>query len=210
MGAPSPAAAFPEFQPIAILPPREWQAIMPLNADRVRVGFDASVMVMRLIDRAKQVLRHKYPEGRLEDIMQDALELLLDRKDPQRRLALKRGEIAVSGPATEKNLEPRFLRDMRAGRYISAKMKDVVWERDEGRCAWRFSDGTRCGSKELLEYDHIRPFAKGGRTEAGNLRLVCRMHNSMAAEAAGLTASPTPASGTSASVSSPPAADSPA
>lgn len=173
-------------------PPREWQAIMPLSIDRVRIGFDAAIALMRLIDRARQVLRHKYPEGRLEDIVTDALQILLDRKDPQRKLALKTPSLVRDSAADAR--EPRFLREMRAGRYIPAWVKRAVWQRDDGRCAWRFEEGTLCGSRDGIEYDHIQPVAKGGRSDSPrNVRLLCRLHNREAAEAAGLlSAAPAP------------------
>ncbi len=177
-----------DFMPMSR--PWEWQAVIPVAMDRVRIGFDAGIVVMSLIDRARQVLRHKYPEGRLEDVMKDALEMLLDRKDPQRRLLLKPASVVGDGAArAEETQEPRFLRAMKAGRYIPAWVKRAVWERDAGRCAWRFADGTQCGSKDWIEYDHVRPFAKGGRSDTPrNVRLLCRAHNRAAAEAAGLSA----------------------
>ena len=167
-----------------LIAPREWQAVVPLSLERVRIGFDAAVVLMKLIDRAKKVLRHKYPEGRLEDVLRDALEILIERKDPQKRLGLKDGE---SGGQIAPAPEPRFLAAWRGGRYIPARVKRAVWQRDEGRCTWRFDDGTPCGSRDALEFDHFRPFAKGGRSDdARNVRLLCRMHNRMAAEAAGV------------------------
>jgi 5-methylcytosine-specific restriction endonuclease McrA len=33
-----------------------------------------------------------------------------------------------------------------------------------------------------LQIDHIVPFAKGGKTEASNLRTLCRAHNLLMAE----------------------------
>ena len=48
---------------------------------------------MQLINRAKLILRHKYPEGRLEDVLSEALEILLERKDPEKRFGLQVGEI---------------------------------------------------------------------------------------------------------------------
>ena len=190
---------------LAEQPPLEWQAVMPLSLERVRIGFDAATVLMKLIDRAKQVLRHKYPEGRLEDVLRDALEILLERKDPQNRLSLKPGEAA---PVPE----PRFLTAWRGGRYIPARVKRAVWQRDDGRCAWRFVDGTLCGSRDAIEFDHFRPFAKGGRSDdARNVRLLCRMHNRMAAKAAGLvSAAPEVSLGTSAGAARRAAADSPA
>jgi hypothetical protein len=172
----------------------EWQAMVPVAVGRVRIGFDAATAVMSLIDRARQILRHKYPEGRLEDVLREALEILLERKDPQRRFALKPAATRVAdGPDAAP--EPRFLRGLHAGRYIPAWVKRAAWERDGGRCAWRFDDGTLCGSKDWLEFDHVRPFAKGGRSDSPrNVRLLCRAHNQLASEAAGLKPAPDGAS----------------
>ncbi len=171
-----------------------WQQLSPISAERVRVGFDAAAIVGSLIERARQILRHKYPEGRLEDLIREALETYLDRKDPQRRLDMKaaKAEAVADGAATpHERLPTSFLRTWAAGRYIPAKVKSAVWQRDDGRCAWREPDGTVCGSKDWLEYDHIRPYAKGGKSEdARNVRLLCRVHNQASALAAGLSAGP--------------------
>ncbi len=172
------------LQPISAETPSEWQAVMPLTLDRVRIGFDAAVLLMKLIERAREVLRHKYPAGRLEDVLRDALESFLERKDPQRTLALKPSVgpvyITESGPVM-----PRHLRDLAQGRYIPQAVKRTVWNRDDGRCAFRSEDGTVCGSRDSLEFDHIRPFALGGKSNVSyNIRLLCRMHNRLAAERA--------------------------
>lgn len=188
---PSALGASGQVAPAAISSPPEWQAVVPLSLERVRIGFDAAVVVMRLIDRARQVLRHKYPEGRLEDVLREALEILLDRKDPQRRLELKSASMVREREPSEGRNEPRFLRRMKSGRYIPARVKHLVWQRDEGRCVWRFDDGLMCGSRDGLEYDHVRPFARGGRSDdPRNVRLLCRLHNREAAEAAGLISPP--------------------
>lgn len=167
---------------------RLWQDISPISAERIRIGFDAAAALMRLIDRARQILRHKFPEGRLEDVLREALELLLERRDPQRRLLLKTPPLPKALMAAddreEGRLPTRFLRAYAAGRYIPAKVKTAVWARDQGRCAWRFDDGTVCGGRDFVEFDHIIPFAKGGRSEYRNLRLLCRAHNRLAAERA--------------------------
>ncbi len=166
-----------------------WQQLSPVSADRVRVGFDAAAVVAQLIERLRQLLRHKYPEGRLEDLIREALEAYLDRKDPQRRMELKaaKAECVAETSSIEEaeKSTPRFLRAWAAGRYIPAKVKSAVWARDDGRCAWREHDGTVCGSKDWIEYDHLRPYAKGGKSDdPRNIRLLCRVHNQAAAEAA--------------------------
>lgn len=168
-----------------------WQQMSPVSADRVRVGFDAASIVAGLIERVRQLLRHKYPEGRLEDLIREALEAYLDRKDPQRRLELKAAKAETAAqeiapaPENDERLPTRFLRAWAAGRYIPAKVKSAVWARDDGRCAWREADGTVCGSRDWIEYDHLRPYAKGGKSDdPRNIRLLCRVHNQAAAEAA--------------------------
>ena len=131
---------------------------MPLSLERVRIGFDAAVALMRLIDRAKQVLRHKYPEGRLEDVLRDALETLLERKDPEKRLAPTEAELVA-----ELAPEPRFLAAWRGGRYIPARdqARGLAARRRPLHLALR-RRGQLCGSRDALEFDHFRPFAKGG------------------------------------------------
>lgn len=169
-----------------------WQQLVPVSAERVRVGFDAAIAISHLLERVKQLLRHKYPEGRLEDLIREVLDAYLDRKDPQRRLERK----LAMGEAVAESVqrpEPRFPRDWAAGRYIPAKVKSAVWARDDGSCAWRGKDGKVCGAKDWLEYDHIHPYAKGGRSDdPRNIRLLCRQHNTAAALAAGFTAGPAP------------------
>jgi hypothetical protein len=172
-----------------------WEILAPVAAERVRVGFDAPCAVGQLLERMRQLLRHKYPEGRLEDLVREALEDYLDRKDPQRKLELKAAKATCAAePPTAERPPTKFLRTWAAGRYIPAKVKSDVWARDDGRCAWRDKNGTVCGSKDWIEYDHIQPFAKGGRSDdARNIRLVCRQHNQAAALAAGFSVGPAPA-----------------
>ena len=55
-------------------------------------------------------------------------------------------------------------------RHISAQVKREVWRRDQGRCV-------ECNSKELLEYDHIIPFIRGGSNTVRNIQLLCEKCN---------------------------------
>jgi hypothetical protein len=65
--------------------------------------------------------------------------------------------------------------DLNTGRkYIPAKIRRLIWSRDQGRCQ-------QCGSTRYIEIDHKIPLAKGGTDEADNLRLLCRPCNQRAA-----------------------------
>ena len=66
----------------------------------------------------------------------------------------------------------------RRSRYIPAPVRREVWRRDGGCCSYVDPhSGRRCGSRFLLELDHIVPFALGGGAEPANLRLRCRAHH---------------------------------
>ncbi|MDD3642947.1 MAG: HNH endonuclease signature motif containing protein [Candidatus Krumholzibacteria bacterium] len=67
-------------------------------------------------------------------------------------------------------------------RHIPVKIRDEVWRRDGGRCAFVSASGRRCGSTWDLEVDHIVPLARGGDASPGNLRLLCAGHNRLEAE----------------------------
>lgn len=54
-------------------------------------------------------------------------------------------------------------------RYITASIKKAVYLRDKV-CQ-------KCGSKNALEFDHIKPFALGGKSTEENLRILCRNCN---------------------------------
>ncbi len=56
------------------------------------------------------------------------------------------------------------------GRYIPAALRSEVYMRGGGQCS-------SCGSRRLIEIDHVIPFSKGGETEISNLRLLCRSCN---------------------------------
>src|SRR5262245_53731926 len=53
---------------------------------------------------------------------------------------------------------------------IPDDVRMFVWHRDNGKCV-------RCGSGELLEFDHIIPLAKGGSNTDRNIQLLCENCN---------------------------------
>ena len=126
--------------------------------------------LLRKLERARAVLWHKHPAGRVEDIFAEALDFLLDKKDPERRLRRQAGLRRRTTPSM----------DTTPTRRIPQWVKDEVWARDGGRCTFTASGGTRCPEQESLEFDHIMPWALGGRShDPRNIRLLCRGHNQM-------------------------------
>jgi hypothetical protein len=62
----------------------------PERAKLVRISFTADEDFYRLLEKARASLRHKYPDGRLEGVLRDALVLLIERRDPVLRWRTRR------------------------------------------------------------------------------------------------------------------------
>ncbi|MBI5631062.1 MAG: HNH endonuclease [Elusimicrobia bacterium] len=152
------------------------ELVQPLSTQRFRLSFTADLGLLDKFERARDLLRHKHPTGRLEDVFAETLEVFLDRKDPQRRSRPR------TSSAAPKELSLREAPRQGASRYIPQSVKDEVWSRDGGRCSYMSPDGRHCEERGGLEYDHVRPWARGGTSsDPANIRLLCRTHNRFAA-----------------------------
>ena len=119
---------------------------------------------------ARDLLSHAVPDGDMGEVLDRALEVLIVKLE-RRKTGRARRPRAVERVETE-------------GRHVAAHVRRVVWDRDEGRCTFVGADGHRCAARRFLEFDHIDPVARGGKTTADNMRLRCRAHNQYEAERA--------------------------
>lgn len=62
-------------------------------------------------------------------------------------------------------------------RYIPISVKREVLGRDNHQCSYVSPDGVKCTAKHYLQFDHVRPFAIGGKSNSENIRLLCSAHN---------------------------------
>ena len=153
--------------------PISWrpQKIMPLSAERAMFSFTGSEELRRVFERCRDLMWHKFPDGRYEDVFLELGKHYLKLKDPEL--------LPDSRPKAPRVVETRFI-----PRWIKSK----VYRRDGGRCVYVSPEGRRCEARHSLEYDHILPWARGGRSDdPANIRLLCRAHNQWAAEKAGLS-----------------------
>ncbi|BDG01956.1 HNH endonuclease [Anaeromyxobacter oryzae] len=137
----------------------------PLTADLRRIHLTVTKRFEAKVAAARDALSHTRPGASTEEVLEAALDLLLDRAAKRRGLVQKpRREKRPSKPD-----------------HIAAEVKREVWVRDGGCCQWALENGGICGSRHRLQYDHIHPKALGGPSTIENVRLLCRRHNLLSA-----------------------------
>ena len=148
-------------------PPVPERRVAPLSPGRFELRLTMSQQLHDKLRYAQELLGHAVPCGAVAQVLERALDELIAKQEKSKFAA------------TEK---PRAARGSRNPRYISALVKREVWNRDQGRCTYVSAEGHRCDARELLEYDHVEPVARGGTATVNGLRLRCRAHNQLEAE----------------------------
>lgn len=134
----------------------------PLSPGRVLVEFTARAELCEKLEQARLLLSHAVPGGELGELVERALDALLEKETRQRFGAGR----------------PRKGRKLREGsRHIPVEIRRAVWQRDGARCTFVDAKGRRCSEQRFLTLEHRHPFALGGPPTTDNLCLLCRAHN---------------------------------
>jgi hypothetical protein len=139
----------------------------PIAPDRHVLRVTVSAEFVANLEAARQALSHKLPGGDLAEVLHEGLRAILANAERRRRGAGTKSSATMPPPGS---------------RYVPAAVRDEVWRRDGGQCAFIGSTGHRCTSRHQLQVHHLHPFALGGPPLAANLALHCRVHNIHAAE----------------------------
>lgn len=141
------------------------EIVRPTAPARYLFRFSGDEAFWRGVRRLRELLSHRYPEGKVEQLLGETVLYYLDKHDPLRK-----------APAQPRVSDPRARRPPQS-------VKDEVTRRDGGRCAFVAPDGTRCAQTRWLDYDHIEPWSLGGASNtAENIRLLCGPHNQLERE----------------------------
>ncbi len=145
--------------------------LTPLSPGKVALQVTITQATQDKLRYAQALLGHAVPSGDLAQVLDRALDALIAKLE-QRRFARS---------ARQRPSRPRRAADTR---YVPAEIRRMVWQRDGGRCSFVGDNGHQCETRARLEFDHVEPFARGGRATVGGLRLRCRAHNQLDAERA--------------------------
>ncbi len=172
--------------------------------------FSAGKRVKEKLERLAEVLGFEGSAKHMPEILEKALDLALEKKDPQRKLERRqKRQAARSKTRLDEANPPKTRLDEAAGtkkrdahagsrafqappgaqasrlhlaRYIPSSVRERQLEGADYQCEFRGPGGVRCTARTRLEVDHIDPIGKGGSCDEENLRVLCRGHNLLAAE----------------------------
>lgn len=175
------------LDPVAATPQEKERVIGPTQTE---IRFVADDALMKKLQKMKELDAHVQSNPSYLNLFHRMADLALKKLDP---LAKKSADSKVTPPAelndvAERNEvrsskssftspTPRSPRHRSNPRSITAALRREIWNRDQGQCSYQSKEGKRCSSRFALEVDHLKPVALGGRSEAFNLRLLCRAHN---------------------------------
>src|SRR6266850_5336901 len=130
---------------------------------------------------AQALLSHAVPSGDMAQVVDRALDVLIEKLERR-----KVGAVSSRwrGRRAAREDEPEIRPPRGGARHVPSHVRRAVWERDNGQCTFVGGKGNRCKATGFLEFDHVRPFARGGRATVAGIRLRCRAHNQYEAERA--------------------------
>jgi hypothetical protein len=146
--------------------------VQALSEARYRVQLTASAQLRDKLEHARRLMSHRHPTGDFAVVVEEALDLLIEKLEKTKLGKTER-------PRTSRSLSAASPKDPAR---VTASVRREVVSRDGFQCAFIGANGERCPSREQLEFDHRTPRALGGSGQAENVRLLCRAHNGLAAE----------------------------
>jgi len=166
------------------------EKIKVLTDENVLIQFIASKRLMKKINRIQELLSHQNKENRYDILIEQILDMALEKIDPVQREARRQKRLLKSKkpkslPVKEQANPPSLSTSAvtPVKRHIPNKLRDKIFLRDGGRCQFRDKQtGRLCGARHAVQVDHRFPFALGGEHSEGNLRLMCQGHNQNRAE----------------------------
>jgi 5-methylcytosine-specific restriction endonuclease McrA len=148
-------------------------------AELYLMQFTTTVEHAELVERARALLSHAAPTASLGELHVQAMRLLVEFLE-KKRFGSEEGHEPCRQASKQARQDPQVPRQR--GRYLPARLRRAVYERDGLRCAYVDERGVRCGETRHLEAHHLHAFALGGEHDLLNLSLRCRAHNALAAE----------------------------
>ena len=155
--------------------------LQPARKEVFNFRFSASRDFKDKFERLAEVVGVENAQKHMAEILETALDIALEKKDPKKRLERRRKKQQASTAKSRSN-EVAKKDEPAESRYVAPEVLERVHERDSYRCVYRGRDGRRCTARAGLQIDHSDPFGIFHSNEESLLRLLCPHHNLLEAE----------------------------
>ena len=156
----------------------------PIAVSEYKVTIAADEETAKILAEVQKIRGKKESLGALLKVV---LKEYVDRHSPElknerrqqrekRKATTTPASVAVPVTATD---TPKVIT-----RHIPEAVRDAVRIRDGYRCCYVSENNVRCQATRNLQFDHIKPFGRGGGHSVKNIRLLCPQHNLLMAELA--------------------------
>ncbi len=161
------ATHFPELSKVSAD-----EKVRPVGEDRVSVQVTFTKQQYDKLKRIAELLSHTLSESSNAKLLEAAMDVFLERKNPLTRLV--RARVAQNDTAAEVPQTAKFLKP---------SVRNAVFRKSGGQCECHDrKNDRRCAGRHFLEVNHIRPRVLGGTNETVNLTALCRTHHLLMAE----------------------------
>jgi hypothetical protein len=144
------ARVAPDERGAEVTPDELGPKVTPLAPERFALQLTISGETREKLLRAQALLRHQVPSGDLAELLDRALDALLDTIEARKLGKTKR---------------PRAGKASRVQEYVSRAARREAVARDGMRCSFVSADGRRCEEIGFVELDHVVRAAPGVLTQ---------------------------------------------
>ncbi|KYG64877.1 hypothetical protein AZI86_11800 [Bdellovibrio bacteriovorus] len=194
------------------LPIPSYEVLRPQSDESVRLEITLTAEQFKELQKAKDLLSHVCPHGEWSEVIGALARKFNDKnilKSNAPRATLNSKKLSSEGIFVENvnedvsanengNRNSLGTKELVTDRVIATKVsprkaisvavKKELFRKANACCEYvNKKNRQRCGSKYQLQIDHVKPVAFGGTSDLTNLRILCRTHNLLAAEKAGLS-----------------------
>lgn len=163
---------------------KTYDKVRPIDEGHVEIKITIQRSTLEKLKRVESLEARKQRNIKLADVLDSALEVYLEKKDPVRkaqRMSKKlwharvgsKNETRQNELSTKSNDAPKRI-------PLTAEQKHAVFLRDKGVCTHKDVKGRICSSDKFIEIHHIVPVANGGTNERSNLTTLCSFHHDLA------------------------------
>ena len=170
--SPPPAVETPKCSPPILQPARPEIYNFRFSADRA---------FKDKFERLAEVVGIENAQKHMAEIMEKALDIALEKKDPKKKLERRRKrQRGTEAPSRSNEMGNKD--EPVQSRYVASEVSERVHERGSYQCVFIGSDGTRCTARAGLQIDHAAPFGIFHSNNESILQILCPAHNRLLAE----------------------------